>query len=228
MNDIQDKREQAEAYFRKIWPRLPPEDVSDFGAYCVEKWLSGRSTSTSYSHLGVDYLRKFKNRYGARGSSDLMAQPTRIKYDPTVGGLIQLGSDSFELRRFDESSLLRDRRLGQNERAILILLYEWELTEKEVGDVFGVSESRISQMLHKTMRSQKKRIQADAASGDERERQRKEQEKISRQVQDQRSLDKKTQRIMEKIREESGCGVGEVEESKIQDSVQESFAIYSF
>lgn len=122
-------------------------------------WLSGRHPQTSYKYLGIDFLRKFGYSTGAHISSDLMSQPTRDLSDTPLGEFHKLASDSYELRRYDESSLLRDKRLSQKQRIVLILYYEWGFNLKEIGDVLGVSESRISQVHNKVLHEQKKRIQ---------------------------------------------------------------------
>lgn len=195
-----EERKKIEAFFRKRWRGISDEEISDFGAYCVEQWLNGRSPKTSYEYLGIDYLRSFAHRYGTRGSSDMLSRPPGLRVYSETGDVPQLGADSFELRRFNESSALRDRRLSERERIVLILHYEWGFTLKEIGDLLAVSESRISQMLDQTLSAQKKRISAPDASEAERWRQRKEQAALSRELQKQFRVDEKAQRILEKIR----------------------------
>lgn len=59
----------------------------------------------------------------------------------------RIGRSSEDLKRFDESHLLRDPRLSKAHRMTLILYYEWGFDLKEIGDVMGVTESRASQFL---------------------------------------------------------------------------------
>lgn len=158
-----------------------------------------------------------------------MSQPTRVKDDPTTSRHLQFGSDSIELGRFVESSLLRDRRLSERERIVLVLHYEWGFNLKEIGDVLAVSESRASQVLTQALSSQKKRIQAADASEEERNRQCIEQETIPREIQTQSGVDGKTQSLMEKIRFETNKGMVQ-KESVWSEEPQEvrSFAVASF
>lgn len=130
------KKNEAEDYFRKRFTWLPGEDSEDFGSYCVEKWLSGRHTATSFEFLSIDYFREYGVRYGKRGSVDLMSQPTRNHEADKPGGLDFLAS---KLRGCSRSPLLRNKNLLREERATLILTYEWGLSAEEIADVFGVS-----------------------------------------------------------------------------------------
>lgn len=207
---------------------MSEDDVSDFGAYCVEMWLGGRNTKTSYYHLGVDYLRSFAHRTGARGACDLLSQPTRVTLGPEADVELRLGQHSPELGRFIESSALRDRRLSERERIILILYYEWQFNLKEIGDLFSVSESRISQMHHKALSRQKSFIQAGAASQAERERKRVEPAQISREVQKRPSLYEKANAIVQRIREENGPRVVKDEIEEVLEIVFEPFAVTAF
>jgi DNA-binding transcriptional MerR regulator len=167
------------------------------------------------------------HRFGTRGSSDLLSQPTRVKANADFDPIDQLGSDSAELGRFIESSALRDRRLSERDRIILILTYEWGFNLKEIGDLLAVSESRASQLLHSALRAQKKRIQAADASQEERDRQRAKQKEVSREIQNKFRVDEKAARIMEKIRLETNQGVVQETIQKTYEEVR-SFAIASF
>lgn len=221
------KKEQAEAYFKSRWRGIE-EHISDFGQYCVEQWLSGRNPKTSYEYLGIDYLRSFAHRYGARGSSDMLSRPPGLRMDPEAGGLAQFGADSVELGRFNESSLLRDPRIPQRQRIVLILYYEWGFNLKDIGDVMGVSESRVSQVLDQAVYAQKARLQAADASLETRERQRKEQEKISREVQERLSLDEKTERLLEKLRTQADNPMVRRAQPQVPQALLESFAVHAF
>lgn len=221
-------REKAEMYFKKRWRQFNEETVSDFGAYCVEQWLTGRHTATSFKYLGVDYLRSFTGGDGIRGSSDALSRLSRFTDDTESSGLAQHGSDSVELRRFDESSLLRDRRLSERERVVLILYYEWGFDLKEIGDLLAVSESRASQLLDQAVSVQKKRIQAADASEAERHRQRKEQAKIPRKIQDRPSLYQKANRIVAEMGQSNGEGMAEGAFEEVSESLFGTFAISTF
>lgn len=156
--DLQKKRTQAQAYFKKHWKNQNRENISDFGAYCVDQWLSGRNIKTNWNFLAIDFLRQFSYRNGIRGSSDIMCSTKRVKFDYEQA----IGTDSAELKRFIESSLLRDKRLSKSDRMVLILYYEWGFSLKEIGDVIGVSEARTSYMLNSALERQKMRLSRDA------------------------------------------------------------------
>jgi hypothetical protein len=153
--DLKKRRARAESFFRHKWPRHADTHMSDFGAYCVERWLIGKDLKASYRNIGIDYLRIFGDRTGTRGSSDLMAsmKTKRVKHLDS-----QHGKNSFELDRFHDAEALRDPRLPQQDRMVLILYFEWEFNLKEIGDLLGISESRSCQMLKKAMADQKERI----------------------------------------------------------------------
>ncbi len=228
--EIMKKREQAEAFFRSRYPRETERHLSDFGAYCVEQWLTGRDPRTSYHFLAVDFLRSFAHRTRPCGDSSLDRSPGRISLFPEADVELRLGGDSAELGRFVESSSLRDPRLPERSRIVLILYYEWGFNLKEIGDLFRVSESRASQMLSAALLSQKERIQADDTSLIERQRQLREQEALSREIQERLRDDPKASEIMERIRSEKGAGVGSVQIEEILKTIEEigTFTCESF
>lgn len=158
----------------------------------------------------------------------MLARPPRLRLDPEAGGLAQLGSDSAQLRRFEESSLLRDRRLQERERIVLILYYEWGFRLKEIGDLLAVSESRVSQMLDQTLRRQKERIQASDASLEERAGQPEKPRAIPRQVQERPSLYRKANEIVERLRQEDGVGVGQEKIQEVPEDLLGTFAFNTF
>jgi len=133
------KRKSAERYFKKRWKSQPPESVSDFGAYCVEEWLTGRNISTHYFYLGVDYLRSHGVKLGGRGGKDAMQTPRRISYESVDLAEKRLGADSYDLKRFQYSHALRSSELTRKERITLILYYQYGFTLKEIGDLFDLT-----------------------------------------------------------------------------------------
>lgn len=114
------------------------------------EWLTGRNILTSFGHMGVDFLRKHGNKVGGNRGTDLMLKGARIKDDPgsKFSRHARMRANSSEFDRFFDRDLLRSPKLDQIHRAVLILFYEWELTPKEISDVFGRSESWAS--LEKT------------------------------------------------------------------------------
>lgn len=106
--------------------------------------------------LGIDFLRKFGVKLDRRGSCDLLSQPGLFELMPRDGL-----RDSAEIKSFIESYTLRDPKLTQIERAILILHFQWGFVLREIADVFNLSEGRVSQMLKEILRVEKKRIKND-------------------------------------------------------------------
>ena len=108
------------------------------------------------------------------------------------------------------------------------MYYEWEFNLKEIGDLLAVSESRASQLLDQAVSSQRQRIQAADASEEERERQRIEQKKVSREIQTRFGLCEKTERIMEKIRKKNGPRMVTDQGQEISEILLQSFAVTAF
>lgn len=147
--ELNELRIAAQRFFRLQYSQVGFEEIEDFGSYCVEAWLSGkRKTSTPYKYMGIDYMRE------RTGSRNLVKKTgvniERVKED--------IGSDSKDLNRFIDSDMLRDARLPQLTRCILVLYYEWGFDLIEIGDLLGVNASRVSQMLTAAKGLQKKRM----------------------------------------------------------------------
>ncbi len=73
------------------------------------------------------------------------------------------GSDPHDLlERRELIALLASavERLGERERLVMTLYYHEELTMKEIGDVLGVNESRVSQIHTKAVRTLRSRLTA--------------------------------------------------------------------
>lgn len=83
-------------------------------------------------------------------------------------------------------------------------------------------------MLTAALLRQKERIQAADASLAEGDRQRKEQEALSREVQARPSLEEKTERVMEKIRSQAAARVVADTEPEVPQEICRSFAIHAF
>lgn len=156
--DLKKLRDKAEKFFRKRWSKQSHESVSDFGAYCVEQWLSGRHIETSWEYLSVDYLRKFGLKYKERGSSDMLSQVATVHLEDAPSVSARYGDHSKDLDRFENSEALRDKRLPRAHRVIFILFYEWGFTLREIADLFGVSESRICQQHTQALREHRLRL----------------------------------------------------------------------
>jgi RNA polymerase sigma factor for flagellar operon FliA len=70
-----------------------------------------------------------------------------------IGGLWQLPSSASDSMEWEEHVKVVSRclsELPERNRLVIALYYEAELTLQEIGDVLGVTQSRISQILRKT------------------------------------------------------------------------------
>ncbi len=148
----------VEKYFLKTFPHQS-DHCSDFGSWCVEQWLTHkREVRTEARLMAIDFLRTFshhhKDKTGhTRGSSDaLNVHATKVKKPEKC---YTLGIDSRELNRFENKHLFRHSSLSSLGRAYLILHFEWGLSLKEIGDVFGYGESRACQVLKEILKDHK-------------------------------------------------------------------------
>lgn len=140
---IEARRKKAVTFFAS---RYPWEDSDDFGSYCVIQWLGGRSQLAKFEWMAADYFRLFGTKFKkGRGSGDLMQQPKRLSTDLLGMELEEYPTASNPIEEFHTADLLRHKSLNSLDRAILILTYEWEFSHQEIGDIFGLTSSRICQ-----------------------------------------------------------------------------------
>ena len=119
-----------------------PEDADDASQYVIEQRLKGRKGCVS--HILIDYLRETHGSTRVSGGRKGQKRETRAAIsgeglevaDPRV---IDVGS------RVDAEHLLR--HLDSTSRAVFLLKHVWGLSEAEISNLFGVSESRIYQRL---------------------------------------------------------------------------------
>lgn len=152
------------------YPFLANEQIEDMASHVQLLWVEGKRLETRYEYLAIDYLRKFGKRIGqkARVAKDGKArdvyQNVLLHLDEIVGD--QAGWDIQGIvyekgisgnERIPEVFL---KNLKNIDRAIIILTYVWGLTMLEIGEVFGLSESRISQMHTVAIKQIKKGVAA--------------------------------------------------------------------
>jgi RNA polymerase sigma factor for flagellar operon FliA len=83
-----------------------------------------------------------------------------------VGGLWQQPDGASESMEWDERVRMLSQALAElpeRNRLVVGLYYEAELTLQEIGEVLGVTQSRISQILRKTVEMLRERLSAEVA-----------------------------------------------------------------
>lgn len=156
-DDLIARRKLAEGYFRRRWPR-DSAYIEDFGSYCLELWYKNQRLNTGFGRLGIVFLRTFVRKTGKKGSCDAMASRHRVYDDPTNGYELQLGKESEAITSFDLTTCLRRDDIPVRDRICMILYFERNFNNRELGDLFGVSEGRMSQMMKEIIGDQRKRL----------------------------------------------------------------------
>lgn len=223
--ELNEKKNQAQGWIRKRYPHLSIEDCEDFGAYCVDVWLSG-GEKRDWRYIAIDYLRKHGHRTGSRGSSDAMGSIARKRlkeFDAETETEIEQYPS--QPRRPDESHSFRYRGLESRLRVVLVLMYEWGFTELEIGHCLGVSESRVAQMHHAALRTQRKVLQAESLSEAKIEASCLLQAEVSRGLQERSKMQSQGSGAMEKIQTQKGQGMGARALPKVQETLLATFRV---
>lgn len=110
------------------------------------RMLEGRHQHSTIEQAVIDYLRQTRGRKGIRGHAQRKAffNPSSFEQENHDGTVAVNVGRSLESRVDSE---LVARRLRGKERAVWLLIFEYGFTLKEVGSLFGVTESRISQWV---------------------------------------------------------------------------------
>ena len=136
------------------------QDREDFSQFAALKKLEGRKATNSQLH--VDYLRQSKGDSRSKSIDDKRALQSAKQYEEDYH---EMGLSSFrdDQRRPFATSFgeLEEhiRRLEKIDQAIIRLHYEWGLNEVEIGNLFNVSEGRISQRLKAIQKCLHERIE---------------------------------------------------------------------
>lgn len=135
-----------------------PESIEDAVQWILSEWWRRGDGETfkrgqTVDQAVVEYLRAHVGgRKGKPGYEERIALENAIpveKVSPYLEAPKSKGNGDFR-------ALIRERRAI--ERAALILYYEWGMSEAEIGNIFGVSESRVSQRLQRI----RQRVREDA------------------------------------------------------------------
>lgn len=134
-------------------------EAEDFAGWIVARWLEGKSLRQDLEHSYVDYMRE------TRGDS--RRPPTTIqtvRMPHAWWGTVTTDSEtqnrkhhppSKEFERLVNARIPLTDKDSRINRAIFVLYFMWELTLKEIGFLFGVSEGRISQRIREIIRKTK-------------------------------------------------------------------------
>ncbi len=145
---IEKRRKQFTRLFKKSYP-IYEQDAEEFASYCVEQWIRKFDTNwrRAFSQLAVDFIRQrtnFSRTHRISHSPDAFDEYEEESiYDHDQGSL----SPERFFEKKERALVLRDSELEGRERCILILFYEYGFTGHEIADCFGLTESRVCQIL---------------------------------------------------------------------------------
>ncbi len=125
--------------------------------------VSARQTAERMQ-IDLETLHRWKSA-ARRASQVSLDQPTRNAEGegPTIGELIAgaSGDEVDERIGFDEERLAMRReflKLGDRERIVLMLYYYDELKLRQIAEVLGITESRVSQIRTKALKTLRTRM----------------------------------------------------------------------
>jgi RNA polymerase sigma factor (sigma-70 family) len=159
---IEKRRKQFISKWKKSYP-FYEDEAEEFASYCVEIWVARYSTNWNrdFGQFAIDYIRQrthfsrvHKTGYSPSDAFDEYAEGS--SYDEDTGTL----SPEHSLERSERASVLRGGELDGRERCMLILHYEYGFTGNEIADCFGVTESRVCQILTSVQSCLQKKVQS--------------------------------------------------------------------
>jgi DNA-directed RNA polymerase specialized sigma24 family protein len=166
---LQDFKKLHSKTLRKFF--LSQQDVEEIHQeYCFSCFQYGYERRCE--HIISDYLRKRSGRKGT-GSYTPLQNFVELKDSNLMAGTSEHGNTGQRSFGHDVGSRefhFRDRIRNFNkiDRSIMILTYEWGLNEIEIADLFGVSESRVSQWHARIQKRLSARIAKEARTEAER------------------------------------------------------------
>lgn len=138
------------------------EDIEDCVSEITTRMLEGRHQHSTIDQAVIDYLRQ---QYGSKrtvGSNPRkVLHPENTKelhdnirsdrglFDSAKYGALEHGVDPWELHRLV---------IGTKNKVVFGLIYIWGLNEIEIGNLFGVSASRVYQWLERIQKSLRQRV----------------------------------------------------------------------
>lgn len=139
-------------------------DREDFVMYAVEEHIRGRETS-SYHQLYVDFLRlTVAGRATGPHYEERLAAANQTFLDGAIADTTATNCPSSLDALERKEAMERAMSLRGPSRAILLLHVFYGFTEVEIADIFGVTESRVSQKLTAFKRIRSYLEQSDCGS----------------------------------------------------------------
>jgi RNA polymerase sigma factor (sigma-70 family) len=134
-------------------------DWEDCAQSVICSFLENQSGKQTIDHAVIDYLRERSGKKTHKGYEARIALENSLAQN---GGESLNRIKDANFIEFIHSKLSYEKLMAELEgrnRAVLKLYFEWGLTFKEIGDVFGISESRVSQLLADINRYIKKKLE---------------------------------------------------------------------
>jgi DNA-directed RNA polymerase specialized sigma24 family protein len=116
-------------------------DAEDMAQYALFKVAQSRKAHVS--QLCIDYVRQTYGRTGKTPSKSQAAQAIEKRFYSELSDKYKELTYSTDMEALDFEVLKKS--LAAKDRAIVTLRFKWGMTDKEIGDCFGLSESRIRQ-----------------------------------------------------------------------------------
>ena len=141
---------RSKAYSYAKSRRSTESEAQDFAQTATISIVGGRKATME--QLYTDYLRSVAG--DVRHPNSMMNKTSH--YGDMVEIENMLPNHPTGAEACDFGAMIQTTK-GE-ERAMLVLKYQWDLTEKEIGYCLGVSEGRISQRLTEIKKKLKKRL----------------------------------------------------------------------
>lgn len=124
----------------------------------ITRMLEGQHQHATIDQCVVDYLRTISGRKGLPGYSGRQALERPSSYESKdLDRLLSVDNGGGRVSRVDFDDV--SRWIGdKTDRASFILYVQWGLSEAEIGNLFGFSESRVSQRIARVQKCLRQRI----------------------------------------------------------------------
>lgn len=142
------RRKSAQNYYAAKYQSRSKQEAEDFGSYCMVQWLSGRFIKTDLNWLAIDFLRTFTYTGNPKrpGVEDAMARASGVIRNPENIKALHASAESADIQAFLHGDMIRKMDFTPIERVIMLLYYEKGEFAKDIGDLLGLTESRICQL----------------------------------------------------------------------------------